>query len=64
MGESDLYTACFYGKLNDVKDLLAKRADPNNTYSGFTALYTSAEHGFIDVVKALIEAGADINRPR
>ena len=53
------------GDLQQVSDLLGKGADPNASITteegGGTALVGAASAGHADVVKALIEAGADVN---
>jgi len=56
--------ASSYGFLAIVKDLLAHRADPNivpKDNSGLTALMAAAYRGHIDVIRVLLDHGADVS---
>lgn len=46
-----------------LEQLLAKGADPNDGGGKTTPLAIAVELGRLDFVKALVEAGADVNRP-
>ncbi len=73
---SELIGAAGSGDLPRVKDLLAKGVDVNfqecdditradgTSYKvlGWTAVMIASAHGFDDVVKTLVSAGADLNR--
>lgn len=52
-------------KIRAVEFLLSKGANPNFCIpaNGASSLMIAAQSGFIDVVKKLIQAGADINQP-
>jgi hypothetical protein len=59
---SNFYLACRYNKIEEVKKLLEKitrddidRTEPN----GSTALHAAAFHGHREIVRLLLEAGAD-----
>ncbi|CAF1460697.1 unnamed protein product [Rotaria sp. Silwood1] len=59
---SDLYLACRNNKITEVENLLEKierqdidRVEPN----GSTALHAASYHGHVEIVKLLLEAGAD-----
>lgn len=57
-----LYQAVDTGHLDAVKDLMAKGIDPDLCHSGrATSLYLAALNGDLDIVKVLIEHGADVN---
>ena len=64
--DEDLLRACKYGYLRDVqKSLLKDKADPNawqpNGSAKYTALGYACESGDINIVKMLVEAGANVN---
>lgn len=53
-----------YGFLAIASDLLAHRADPNivpKDSTGWTALIAAAHNGHVDVIRALLEHGADLS---
>ena len=65
-GVTPLFIAAKFGKIEVVKELLARGADPtifftvlNARYTVGTALHHAAGFGHLDVVEALIDAGAD-----
>ena len=64
-GETALMTAARTGKLAAVKALLAHGADPNSkeAYRKQTALIWAAAEGHTEVVRTLIQAGADFRTP-
>lgn len=43
--------------------LLANGANPNATFDGESVLHVATKFGCLDCVKALVEAGADVNAP-
>lgn len=63
--DQQLFMECWRGGGNTerVRDLLSKNADPNGyTFSdGDQALHVTAGRGYVEVVRLLLEAGADIN---
>eukprot|EP00287_Rhodomonas_sp_CCMP768_P026088 CAMPEP_0202831806 /NCGR_PEP_ID=MMETSP1389-20130828/17068_1 /ASSEMBLY_ACC=CAM_ASM_000865 /TAXON_ID=302021 /ORGANISM="Rhodomonas sp., Strain CCMP768" /LENGTH=301 /DNA_ID=CAMNT_0049505577 /DNA_START=12 /DNA_END=917 /DNA_ORIENTATION=+ len=72
INSEELTIASVRGKLQDVQKLLKGRkkiagkedvcADPNSKNSeGFSALFLAVQHGRVDVVRALVEAGASPN---
>lgn len=54
-----------YTRLSDLDKLTAKlEAHPeliNTKEDGLTALHIAADRGYLDIVQALVKAGADIN---
>lgn len=63
-----LYVSAGNGDLTSVKKLLAKGADPNHRYLHLqrefepyeTPIIAAAENGHLDIVKTLVEAGAEL----
>ena len=50
------------GRINQVKVVLDSGGDPNlHDSDGYSALHAASENGHLDIVKLLIEHGADIN---
>lgn len=50
------------GELEQVKQLLRAGSDPNQTDDeGYSALHAAAENNYLDIVKLLIEKGADVH---
>jgi ankyrin repeat protein len=58
-----LYDAVQSGTAVDVRQLLAAGADPNEVEEAgdVTPLMAAASRGDLEIVKALVEAGADVN---
>ena len=55
-----LHTAAFRGRVEDVKLLLERGADPNaKDNAGRTPLHFAAFRGHVEIVKLLLERGAD-----
>jgi ankyrin repeat protein len=49
------------GELAEVEKSLANDADVNSAdEEGYSALHAAAENGYLDVVKLLVEKGADV----
>ena len=45
-----------------VRELLAKHASPRTRdHAGWTPLHEACEHGYEEIVRLLVEAGADLN---
>ena len=61
LGQS-LIGAASLGRLEETEDLLLAGADPSyiSTTSGWTALNYAAENAHVDVVRALVAAGANV----
>ena len=58
-----MLVAALNGKVDVIRLLLAKGADPNGHFRSKTALHTASQKGYLDCVVALVEAGADVNAP-
>lgn len=58
-----LWTAMTKNKINMqlIKLLINKGTNPNNASNGITSLIVAAKFGLIDVVRLLLEAGADVS---
>ena len=57
-----LVEAARQGRLEEVETRLKKPQDPNVTNTqGWTALHFAAEHGHLECVRLLLEAGASVN---
>lgn len=62
-GRLQLQRACKKGDLAAVKLLISRGADANESdYGGFTCLHEASLAGHADIVKFLLESGADVNR--
>jgi ankyrin repeat protein len=61
VGETALFGACAWGRLEVVRYLLevGARHDLRESFSGLTPLHWAASHGNIDTIRALLEAGSD-----
>ncbi|KAH3877689.1 uncharacterized protein LOC127872130 isoform X2 [Dreissena polymorpha] len=58
-GSTLLHTACYYGHMPAIKDLLSLRVDVNiRDYKGATPLHRAKDP---DVMEILLEAGANVN---
>ena len=58
-----LVEAARQGRLEEVETRLKKPQDPNVTNTqGWTALHFAAEHGHLECVRLLLEAGASVNQ--
>src|SRR5262245_58095724 len=62
LGRRPLMLAARSGSVESVRELLAKGADPNakETARGTTALMQAADQGHADVIRVLIEHGAEV----
>ncbi|XP_047084346.1 ankyrin-1-like [Lolium rigidum] len=58
-----LMLACCRNSLKCMKLLIEAGADVNGSYCGPTSLTQAVKNGFTDIVKFLLEAGADPNDP-
>ena len=64
-GDTPLIDAARHGRAADVAALLAGGADvnePKTDGSGKTALYVACKIGLTEVIKILIDAGANVNQ--
>src|SRR4051812_41260445 len=60
-GPSALYNAAHRGNNQEVLSLLASGKDINGQKTGWTPLMIAAAEGHTDIVKLLLEKGADAN---
>ncbi len=56
----ELWVAAANGNVSKVKSLLARGANPN--HPKYYPLRNACENGHLEIVKALVEAGADTER--
>jgi ankyrin repeat protein len=63
-GRTALYTAAWMGHANVVRALGAHGANPATPEGPSTPMMIAADRGFLDVVNALAELGADVNAAR
>lgn len=61
IGAPPLMAAVAKSRLEFITLLLAHGADPNSTAGDETVLHVAVKRGCLDCVKALVEAGADVN---
>lgn len=57
----DLIEAAGKGSLDEVDRLLRAGVSPNAARFNVTPLVAAAEHGHVEVIQRLIDAGADVN---
>lgn len=63
-GETQLHVACIDGSIEKVEKLIEDGHSPNvRDNCGWTPLHEAANHGFVDIARLLINAGANINDP-
>jgi uncharacterized protein len=58
---SKLTKAAYKGDSAEVEQLLKNGSDPDERQMGITALMTACNRGHADVVRLLVEKGADVN---
>ncbi|MFA5596621.1 MAG: ankyrin repeat domain-containing protein [Pusillimonas sp.] len=63
LGRSALHRAALDGNLEEAAALIAKGAKVDNLSSVGTPLYYAVDEGHFDVVKLLVENGANVNQP-
>lgn len=59
--QQTLWLACVANNAQHIRDLLAKGVSPNFYHDGLTPLVTACQHSTPEIVKLLIESGADVN---
>jgi ankyrin repeat protein len=57
----NLISAAKAGDVGKVQEFLKNGSDPNELERGFSALMFACERGYTDIVKLLVEKGADVN---
>jgi ankyrin repeat protein len=57
-----LYSVCYSGDYDRVCVLLKGPIDIDYEWYGDTSLYIACKHGFANIVEALVNHGADINK--
>ena len=64
LGETQLHVACISGNIENVEKLLAEGHPVHvRDNCGWTPLHEAANHGFVEIARELIKAGADVNDP-
>lgn len=64
VGETPLHRACIEGDLGRVSKLLAANHPINpRDHCGWLPIHEAANHDYPDIVRILIDAGADVNDP-
>ena len=58
-----LHQAVLIGSTEDVEQQLARGVSPNLTLNGCTPLHLAAGDGRLQIMKLLLEAGAEVDRP-
>ncbi len=56
----ELWVAAANGNVSKVKSLLARGANPN--HPKYYPLHNACKNGYLEIVKAVVEAGADPER--
>ena len=56
-----LYAAAEAGNVEEVNDCLEKGGNPNYAGEEGTPLHRAAHNGHVDVIRALVAGGADVN---
>ena len=63
LGRSELHRAALNGNLEEAAALIAKGAKVDNLSSVGTPLYYAVDEGHLDIIKLLVEKGANVNQP-
>jgi ankyrin repeat protein len=58
---SELHYAASIGDEGKVRQLIAEGCNVNAFEDGFSALQLAADHGHLEVVRTLLDGGADVN---
>lgn len=56
-----LWAACLGNNAQLIRDLLARGVSPNFYHSGYTPLVTACQHSTLEIVRLLVEGGANVN---
>ncbi|XP_011502231.1 PREDICTED: tonsoku-like protein isoform X2 [Ceratosolen solmsi marchali] len=63
-GESLLHVACIKGNIATVEKLLEEQHPTDvRDHCGWTPLHEASNHGYVDIVRQLVHAGANVNDP-
>jgi ankyrin repeat protein len=63
-GQTLLYTACGFNRIEIVKELIEHGANPDlpeQWFSGHTSLHWAVSLGYDEIIRILLENGADLN---